>query len=577
MRGGGSPFAVRGGSATPPSDRNTPVMTPHAGEASLRRAEPELAERNSGATSTKRPDTMAVEVESELKFQGDLAKQNRERVNAMRAQLRKFQQLTSANEKELKKLRSERFKLMSAHNETLKMDMDEDLREEEDAAREDFAKKVFAVPHSDLPDVGAGAKGGVDLAVADKTAEAETRRKDELYPDSDPDSDVESICGNKGMLEMAALAANKEVAFMKIKTYRGSIFAPAGAEDMQFARESHLQPILQRTLGYSVRGRSNNVLWLASRKAVYTSGAIAVVATTDAVSENQVQQDFFTMHAHEISAICVHPNGLAVATGEQAPEPTIHVWDSSEMELLGPPLSGFHTTGIACVEFSKDGMLLFSVGQDISHSIAVWDWKIGTLLCHERADTRRRVIAMRCNPYDGLLVTVGVRHIKFWSFNLALGTEQIAMAPPISVWKRQLEPKRGVFGRHGIGKSHTLMCVEFGGPGVTITGARDGNLFVWKGVVLITWLQAHVGPIFSIWAIPALGQTKLCSAGKDGTIGIWMFDSTLHLLYKPLVLPTEAYPQALIKHDWVNGRLLTTVPLCSVPLLFCSAPLLVSF
>ena len=50
---------------------------------------------------------MAVEVESELKFQGDLAKQNRERVNAMRAQLRKFQQLTSANEEEMKMLRAE--------------------------------------------------------------------------------------------------------------------------------------------------------------------------------------------------------------------------------------------------------------------------------------------------------------------------------------------------------------------------------------------------------------------------------------------------------------------------------------
>jgi hypothetical protein len=46
----------------------------------------------------------AVEVESEklaLKVQGDLAKQKRERANAMRAQLSKFQQLTSANEEEM--------------------------------------------------------------------------------------------------------------------------------------------------------------------------------------------------------------------------------------------------------------------------------------------------------------------------------------------------------------------------------------------------------------------------------------------------------------------------------------------
>ena len=52
----------------------------------------------------------AVEVESEklaLKLQGDLAKQKRERVNEIRAQLSKFQQLTSAKEEETKMLRAE--------------------------------------------------------------------------------------------------------------------------------------------------------------------------------------------------------------------------------------------------------------------------------------------------------------------------------------------------------------------------------------------------------------------------------------------------------------------------------------
>ena len=35
------------------------------------------------------------------------------------------------------------------------------------------------VPHQDLPDVGAGAKGGVDSETAKRTADAEERVKDE--------------------------------------------------------------------------------------------------------------------------------------------------------------------------------------------------------------------------------------------------------------------------------------------------------------------------------------------------------------------------------------------------------------
>jgi echinoderm microtubule-associated protein-like 6 len=503
-------------------------------------------------------NSLAQEVEKELKFQGDLAKQNRDRVEAMRAQLRKFQQLTATNAKEIKSLRAERFKLLQTEADAVNASLEEELMQQEDEARESFAKKTFVVPHQDLPDVGAGAKGGVVSAAAERTADSEHRAKDELYPASDPDSDVESLCGHRGMLELAALNAREEASFLKVKTYRGSLFGPDNEQHMQFERESHLQPILQRVAGCSVRGRSSNVFWLASRRVVYTSGSIAVVAEWQAAST--VEQEFFTMHSEEIGAMCVHPNGTTVASGEQAATPAIYVWDSNEMEVLGPAITGFHTRGIACLAFSKDGMLLFSVGRDTSHCIAAHDWKTGQLICSERADPRRRVLDMRCNPHDGLLVTVGVRHIKFWSLSLGLGTEALATAPPISVWQQRLEPKRGVFGRHGVSKSHTLLCVEFGGPGVTITGSRDGSLLIWKGVALVSWLQAHAGPVFSLWAIPAQGQTKLCSGGKDGAVGVWMFDSSLHLLYKPMVLPKEhkACIRSVCWHETMGEIVLAT-------------------
>ena len=492
-------------------------------------------------------DTLAQEVEHELKFQGDLAKQNRGRVEAMRQQLRKFQQLTDSNAKEIKALRAERNKLLQSENELVEGSLEEELIAQEDAARAKFAASTFEVPHSDLPDVGTGAKGIADPEAVRKVADSEEQVKDELYPASDPDTDVESLCGRRGMLELAALTAREEAAFMKIKSYKGSLIGPQGEESMQFVRQSHLTPVLERVAGYSVRGRNSNVLWLASRKAVYSSGAIAIVANADvaptsAEQEFIIEQEFFTYHSEEISAICVHPDGMTVATGEEAAEPGIYVWDSAEQTPLGPALRGDHRRGIAALEFSKDGLLLFSLGRDSSHTIIVYDWKMGAKICEEQADTRRRVLAMRCNPHDGQVVTVGVRHIKFWTLTVAMGSEPLKAAPPISVWKKKLEPRRGVFGRHGVSKSHTLLCVEFGGPGVTITGSRDGSLLVWKGVVLVSWLQAHDGPVFSLHAIPAAGQTKLASGGKDGSVGIWRFDSALNLLYKPIALPQDKDP-----------------------------------
>ena len=194
-------------------------------------------------------DTLAQEVEHELKFQGDLAKQNRGRVEAMRQQLRKFQQLTDSNAKEIKALRAERNKLLQSENELVEGSLEEELIAQEDAARAKFAASTFEVPHSDLPDVGTGAKGIADPEAVRKVADSEEQVKDELYPASDPDTDVESLCGRRGMLELAALTAREEAAFMKIKSYKGSLIGPQGEESMQFVRQSHLTPVLERVAG----------------------------------------------------------------------------------------------------------------------------------------------------------------------------------------------------------------------------------------------------------------------------------------------------------------------------------------
>lgn len=67
---------------------------------------------------------------------------------------------------------------------------------------------------------------------------------------------------------------------------------------------------------------------------------------------------------------------------------------------------------------------------------------------------------------DDVLVTCGVRHIKFWTL----------------VGDNQLKAKRGVYGQEGV--SQTMMCVAFTDAGLALSGAQTGDVFLWKGAKL---------------------------------------------------------------------------------------------
>lgn len=65
--------------------------------------------------------------------------------------------------------------------------------------------------------------------------------------------------------------------------------------------------------------------------------------------------------------------------------------------------------------FSADGRKLASVGLDDNHVIVVWDWKKGEKLATTRGH-KDKIFVIKWNPYDlNRLITVGVRHIKFWT------------------------------------------------------------------------------------------------------------------------------------------------------------------
>jgi WD40 repeat protein len=99
-----------------------------------------------------------------------------------------------------------------------------------------------------------------------------------------------------------------------------------------------------------------------------------------------------------------------------------------------------------------------------------------------------KIFCLRWNPHDDdRCVTVGVKHIKFWT---KAGGSMTA--------------KQGVFGKvAGKPGKQNQMCVVFGKTAdVCITGGGDGAIFIWNLTTLIQRIEnAHVGPLFAITAV----------------------------------------------------------------------------
>ena len=69
------------------------------------------------------------------------------------------------------------------------------------------------------------------------------------------------------------------------------------------------------------------------------------------------------------------------------------------------------------VLMAGDGMKLASVGLDNDHTIVVWLWAKGECLATARGH-KDKLFMISWNPHSDAsnqLVTVGVKHIKFWT------------------------------------------------------------------------------------------------------------------------------------------------------------------
>eukprot|EP01135_Chromosphaera_perkinsii_P001223 Nk52_evm22s162 gene=Nk52_evmTU22s162 len=254
---------------------------------------------------------------------------------------------------------------------------------------------------------------------------------------------------------------------------------------------------LEYIYGYRGYDMRCNVHYVNESVIVYNAAGAGIVFNT---VENT--QTFYLEHTDDILSLALHPNKKLVATGQIGKSPNINVWDVDSKKTLSV-IKGFHQRGVCFVDFSNSGEILVSVGLDDNHSIAVYEWKKGTLLASGRGHGDRIFVCNFRPGSDKEFVTCGVKHIKFWS-----------------VTGNELSSKRGIFGDKGT--LQTMLSVAFGEGDITYSGSMSGDVYVWKGFKLTKVLSAvHKGPVFNMFS----NSKCILTGGKDGTVK--MYDLTM--------------------------------------------------
>ncbi|XP_045150033.1 echinoderm microtubule-associated protein-like 6 [Echinops telfairi] len=188
--------------------------------------------------------------------------------------------------------------------------------------------------------------------------------------------------------------------------------------------------------------------------------------------------------------------------------PSIHVWDAVTKHTLSM-LRCPHSKGVNYVNFSATGKLLVSVGVDPEHTITAWRWQEGAKIA-SRGGHLERIFVVEFRPdSDTQFVSVGVKHMKFWT-----------LAGSALLYKK------GVIGSLEAAKMQTMLSVAFGANHLTFTGAINGDVYVWKDHFLVRLVaKAHTGPVFTMYT--TLRDGLIVTGGKErptkegGAVKLW--------------------------------------------------------
>eukprot|EP00455_Lapot_gusevi_P057002 TRINITY_DN958_c0_g1_i2.p1 TRINITY_DN958_c0_g1~~TRINITY_DN958_c0_g1_i2.p1 ORF type:complete len:790 (-),score=249.21 TRINITY_DN958_c0_g1_i2:55-2424(-) len=290
-----------------------------------------------------------------------------------------------------------------------------------------------------------------------------------------------------------------------------SEFKANGDEDLP--PQNDLQ--LNYVHGYNGKTARQNLYWSAQQEIVYHVAAVGVI-----YNEEKQDQRFLVGHTEDITCLAMHPNGNIIATGQLDPKgkakPLICVWDVAESRQLLQ--WECHERAVLALAFTCDGQHLISVGNDDSHTLAVWQWESDTKRpVVETVGSKDQVFVVKAHPSDPTkFVSFGMKHFKFWTLNTS-GNQATLDAKLASTFERA----------QGVTQSAYHSAVFKNGN--WFVGTHSGEVYEFAGETLANIHPAHFisreqsNPVASM----CVTEQGIITGGYDNHLKLWGDDMSL--------------------------------------------------
>jgi len=207
--------------------------------------------------------------------------------------------------------------------------------------------------------------------------------------------------------------------------------------------------------------------------------------------------------------------------------------------------------------FSADGELLVSLGLDEDHQICVHNLSTGAVVGTGKAGATM-LLTLSVSP-DGKFLTGGDNHIKFWDL------------PPSTMAGGMIGVKSGIYNNKAV-QCHVVMSSAYLGVD-GVTGMADGMLLLWKERSSTRFVQAHTGPVTSLWGLPEASSSaggtgeagpRVLSGGRDGFVHMWSYKlAKLISINLVLTVPPSCVP-AISALCMMNDQLLIGTLGCEI-------------
>lgn len=387
--------------------------------------------------------------------------------------------------------REERLTIHEAHKSEIET-LHSKLTEFEERLTDKLTGAVSSPPAVKAPDTQAPDNQAADNQAPDvRTTNEEPIDADE-GPDSELDEEDIHVFDGRKNADYGAYTAAEAEDFMSGKPWKAAALQPDKQLDACSLSDHTLR--LKFVHGYRGHDSFDNVHHTASGELVYPAGALVVVYDKQSHS-----QQFYTEHTDDILSCTVNPAGTMVATGEVGRSAAIHIWDPATLETVHI-ISGVHQCAVVAMRFSHDGKKLASVDLSEEHKIAVINVESGEVMA-STAGVEEKIFNIAWSG-DNKFMTAGIQHCSVWTHD---GSSLLC--------------QQANYGKFGTRVSQ--VSVASISSGLIVTGARNGNLYVWNNQECTQMIKsAHKGTIASIFA----NDRHIITGGRDGKLRFWTTD-----------------------------------------------------